>query len=103
MLGRAGEAGMGKLVAKGQASIGKSVSVIVPTLNPGQNLPDLREALARQRLRPLEVIILDSASTDGSSERWRATGYRVFHVERANFNHGGTRNLGARLSRGNIL
>ena len=46
---------------------------------------------------------MDSASTDGSPERWRAAGFRVFHIERANFDHGGTRNLGAYNSRGNIL
>jgi rhamnosyltransferase len=82
---------------------GTRVSVIVPTLNPGENLYDLRDALERQRLRPLEVIILDSASTDKSPERWRAAGYRVFHIERAAFNHGRTRNLGARRSQGDIL
>ncbi len=80
-----------------------SVSIIVPTLNPGENVPDLREGLARQRMRPSEVLIVDSASTDGSPERWRAAGFRVLGVERADFDHGGTRNLGARNCRGSIL
>lgn len=81
----------------------QSVSVIVPTLNPGENLPELREALAHQRMRPSEVLIVDSASTDGSPERWRAAGFRVLVIERADFDHGGTRNLGARNCRGSIL
>src|SRR5215217_4618980 len=102
-LGWAGEAKVDKSTTERQAGAETSVSVIVPTLNPGENLPHLCEGLAYQRPRPLEVTIVDSASTDGSPERWRAAGYRVFHIERANFNHGGTRNLGARRSRGNIL
>ena len=81
----------------------KSVSVIVPTLNPGDNLPALQEALTHQRLRPLEVIIVDSASTDQSPEKWQTAGFRVFSIQRSSFNHGRTRNFGARRSRGNIL
>ncbi len=81
----------------------KSVSIIVPALNPGGNLLELREALARQRLRPLEVVIVDSASTDGSPEQWEAAGFRVFRINRADFDHGGTRNLGARQAQGSVL
>src|SRR5215212_6246450 len=102
-LGWAGEARVYTSAAEWQTGAKASVSVIVPTLNPGENLPRLLEGLASQRPRPLEVIILDSASTDGSPERWSAAGFCVFHIERDEFNHGGTRNLGARRSKGNIL
>lgn len=81
----------------------KKVSVIVPTLNPGENVSALRDALARQRLQPLEVIIVDSASTDGAPEQWRHSGARVVPIERADFDHGGTRNLGAGQAQGEIL
>lgn len=81
----------------------ESVSIIVPTLNPGENVPELREALMRQQLRPSEVVIVDSTSEDGSPEQWRAAGFRVLGIQRADFDHGGARNLGARACRGNIL
>jgi rhamnosyltransferase len=80
-----------------------NVSIILPTLNPGDNVSALIEAFARQRLTPAEVVVIDSASTDGSPERWRDAGFRVLTIEQAAFNHGGTRNLAAHNSQGNIL
>ena len=91
------------MAAEVQASTDTRVSIIVPTLNPGKNLPELQKALARQSPQPLEVVIVDSASTDGSPGRWRAAGSSVFHIERANFDHGGARNYVASRSLGNIL
>ena len=64
------------------------VSIILPPLNPVDNVSALIEALARQRLTPAEVVVIDSASTDGSPERWRDAGFRVLPIERAAFNHG---------------
>jgi rhamnosyltransferase len=80
-----------------------TVSIVVPTLNPGKNLSELRKALVRQSLQSFEVVIVDSASTDGSPEQWRKAGFRVLDIERADFDHGGTRNLGSRNCRGSIL
>lgn len=81
----------------------ESVSIIVPTLNPGDNLPALRDALEHQRLEPLEVLIVDSSSTDASPQRWRKAGFRVLSIDRSDFDHGGTRNLGAEQALGSIL
>jgi rhamnosyltransferase len=80
-----------------------SVSIIVPTLNPGDHLPALRDAFTHQQLQPLEVLIIDSASTDGSPARWRDAGFRLLSIKRADFDHGGTRNLAARQAQGEIL
>lgn len=81
----------------------ETVSIIVPTLNPGKNAAELRDALLRQRLQPLEVVVVDSASTDGSPAQWKEAGFRVIGLERARFDHGATRNLGARNCRGSIF
>lgn len=51
----------------------------------------------------MEVLVVDSASTDGSPEHWRDAAFRVLTIDRSTFNHGGTRNLGARTARGDIL
>ena len=50
-----------------------------------------------------EVIILDSGSTDSSLEIAGRFGARVEHIAPADFNHGETRNVGARLSRGKYV
>ena len=61
----------------GDASIGRSVSVIVPTFNGGSGLGPSIASLHRQSLRPLEIIVVDDGSTDDTravAERARAMG-----------------------------
>ena len=81
----------------------RSVSLIIPTCNPGGDAELLREGLARQVSKPDEVILIDSSSTDGSTAGWLGDEYRLYSIPRAEFDHGGTRNLGARYSSGDIL
>lgn len=92
------------LAASGEGlTVGPSVSIVVPTMDPGEHVTELVDALLGQRLQPIEVVVVDSASTDGSPERWRGAGFRVIGIERADFDHGASRNLGARACRGDIL
>jgi len=79
------------------------VSLIIPTLNAGPHLPALREALDAQRRRPDEVVVVDSSSTDDTAATCRSYGWRVHEIRREEFDHGGTRNLGASLAAGSIL
>jgi rhamnosyltransferase len=51
----------------------------------------------------VEVVIVDSGSTDGSADRARELGARVHEIPAEDFVHGATRNLAARLSRGDVL
>src|SRR5829696_3936735 len=68
------------------------VTVAIPVRNGGALLGDVLAAVRAQRVdRPLEVLVADSASTDGSAELARSFGATVVPVER--FSHGGTRNL----------
>jgi rhamnosyltransferase len=76
-----------------------SASIVVPTLNPG---PLSRDLIAALRDRPDSVdrvIIIDSGSEDGSIEAFRTAGFEVHGITRAEFDHGGTRNMGVALSR----
>jgi rhamnosyltransferase len=79
------------------------VSVIIPTLNAAKYLPGLLPMLKGQSLPPLEIILVDSSSTDDTRDIAARHGCRVEVIERSNFNHGGTRNLGASLAGGDIL
>jgi rhamnosyltransferase len=79
------------------------VSVIIPTLNAGPELEELLEWLQRQSVRPCEIIVIDSASEDGTQERARKAGARLISVERSDFDHGGTRNQAAIQAQGDIL
>ena len=70
-----------------------TASVAIPVLNGGPLLADVLDAVAAQRVdRPVEVVVIDSGSTDGSIELARRHGARVTTIAQTDFNHGGTRN-----------
>ncbi|CAH2601471.1 O antigen biosynthesis rhamnosyltransferase RfbN [Rhodovastum atsumiense] len=54
-------------------------------------------ALKSQSAQPCEVLIIDSGSVDDTVSIFRGAGYRVHTIAPAQFDHGGTRNLGAAL------
>jgi rhamnosyltransferase len=69
------------------------VTVAVPVRNGGPTLARVFDAVARQSLdRPVEIVVSDSGSTDGSRELAAGHG-RVIDVRPEDFSHGGTRNL----------
>lgn len=80
------------------------ISVVIPVKNGGDDLRRCLDAIARQRVADeVEVVIVDSGSTDGSLEVARASGATVHAIAPHEFNHGATRNLGVSLSRGDKL
>ncbi|HEY7074259.1 MAG TPA: glycosyltransferase [Solirubrobacteraceae bacterium] len=69
-----------------------AVTVAIPVLNGGRLLEDVLDAVCAQRVdRPLDVLVADSGSSDGSPTVARRRGATVVPVPR--FSHGGTRNL----------
>lgn len=81
----------------------RKVSVLIPTLQANRRLPALVAALNNQTLRPFEVIVVDSESDDGTAEVARSLGCIVHTVRRDEFDHGGTRNMAARIASGDII
>lgn len=80
------------------ARVTPRVSVIVPVLNGVSTLPRLLDALAGQSLDgAVEVIVVDSGSTDGSRHAAAATRCRLFGT--TTFGHGRTRNEALALAR----
>ncbi len=73
------------------------VSVVIPTYNAGPQFSSLLELLSRQTLQH-ELIIIDSASTDGTQEIAVKWGASLHCIKKKDFNHGATRNLGLELS-----
>jgi rhamnosyltransferase len=74
------------------------VAVCIPTLEAAGFWNDLWSSLEAQALQPSEVIVMDSASTDGTAELARTKGCRVVTVPRAEFRHGATRQRAAELA-----
>src|SRR6266511_15266 len=81
-----------------------SISVVVPTLNGGRGFERLCRHLAQTRSRlGLDVLVIDSGSTDETVENARTAGLRVHTIRPDEFGHGRTRNLGVRMTDGEIV
>jgi rhamnosyltransferase len=80
------------------------ISVLIPVKNGGADLVRCLEAIAAQKIdAQVEVVVVDSASNDGSPDRARELGATVHEIPADEFVHGATRNLAARLSGGDVL
>ncbi len=58
----------------------QTVSIIVPARDESHNLPRMLESIAAQEMPPLEVIVMDDDSSDGTAHVARAHGATVYTV-----------------------
>jgi len=80
------------------------ISVVIPVKDGGIELARCLAGIAMQRVdEEVEVVVVDSGSTDGSADRARAAGARVHEIPAQAFGHGRTRNLGVDLSEGDLI
>lgn len=81
----------------------QNVSVIIPTFNASALIERQLTALKEQTVKPVEVVVIDSSSEDNTAELARALGAEVIVIPKERFDHGGTRTLGCRRAKGDIL
>ena len=80
------------------------VSVIIPTLNGGEEFRSVLERIrAQQGVHEIEVIAVDSGSTDGTLELCAQHGVTVVPYPPGPFLHGTARNIGADAATGDLL
>ncbi|CAM3416383.1 glycosyltransferase family 2 protein [Bordetella flabilis] len=81
-----------------------TVSVIIPTKNPGSGFVSVLASVCEQKTGfPYEVLVVDSGSTDGTIEHVQQLGdhrVRLHRIAPHEFGHGRTRNLGISLCDG---
>ncbi len=83
---------------------GRRISVVLPVRNGGEQYGHLARHLVQLRERlGVEVLVIDSGSTDGTAEAAEAAGFRVHRIAPEEFGHGRTRNLGVQLATGDIV
>ena len=71
-----------------------TVSVALPVLDGGALLEEVLAAVRAQKgVGDVELVIVDSGSSDGSRDVARSFGADVHEIDRSEFSHGGTRNL----------
>jgi rhamnosyltransferase len=73
-----------------------SIGVVVPTLNAAKDWPNFAPTLL-ESIPADRVLIVDSSSIDGTADLARAASLRVRTIARAEFDHGGTRQLTVEL------
>ena len=81
-----------------------TVDVIIPSYKPGRSFHELLRRLEAQTLKPGHILIInteekyfDPSLTEGIASA------EVFHITKAEFDHGATRNMGAGFSNADIL
>jgi rhamnosyltransferase len=80
------------------------ISVLIPVRNGGDQLGRCLGAIASQRIEDeVEVLVVDSGSTDDTVAVAEAHGARVHSIPAEEFHHGATRNIAVGLARGEIL
>jgi len=83
---------------------GRRISVVLPVRDGGEAFGHLARHLAQLRERlGVEVLVIDSGSSDGTVELAERSGFRVHRIPTGEFGHGRTRNLGVRLATGDIV
>ena len=79
------------------------ISVIIPVKNGAQTLKKCLSSIRSQTTDNIEIIILDSKSSDDSKEIALQYGTKVIDIPEGEFNHGLSRNIGAREANGDYL
>lgn len=81
-----------------------TVSVVIPTLNAGDEFYWLLRKLRGQKgLKGVEIVIVDSGSTDGTDTMAEAFGAKVVRIPNSEFSHSHARNLGADAAKGDLF
>lgn len=80
------------------------LSVIIPTRNAEEYIKNLIDKLLLQKLKPAEIIVIDTASKDKTRQICQLYDeVKFIQIQDGEFDHGGTRNRAAREAHGDIL
>lgn len=81
-----------------------SIGLVIPTLNAGQELGILLDAVESQARRPDDVLVVDSSSTDNTLQVAGSYSWvRTKTVRREDFDHGATRQLALECVEGDLV
>ena len=79
------------------------VSVVIPCHNAAPHLAEAIESALNQTYRPLEVIVIDDGSTDGSLEVLQSFGDAIRFESGPNRGPSAARNRGVELAQGELI
>ena len=79
------------------------ISIIITVYNCELYLAEAVESVLAQTYRPIEIIVVDDGSTDGSAKVAQDFGPSVGYFHQSNSGAGAARNCGVALSKGDFL
>jgi glycosyltransferase involved in cell wall biosynthesis len=80
-----------------------AISVIIPVYNGERYLGEAIESTLSQTFPPIEIIVVDDGSTDGSAKAVKRFGKPVRYVFQSNSGTGAARNQGINLATGDLF
>ena len=88
----------------GRKEVDMVIDAIIPTYHPGKELEELLQRLEAQTL-PLHRIIIMNTKAGAFPEHYAEaySNVEVYHLEKSEFDHGGTRHAGAEKSEADYL
>src|SRR5262249_2428536 len=79
------------------------ISCIVPVFNGERYLREALDSILAQTYQPLELIVLDDGSTDGTAALVAGYGERIRYLWQANAGEAGARNRGLSIAQGEFV
>lgn len=77
------------------------ISIVIPVKNGASTIKECLDSIFAQKVdASLDVVVIDSGSTDATLEIAKQYPVRILAIDPADFNHGDTRNLGVEQARG---
>lgn len=81
-----------------------TVDVLIPAYRPDRRFARLLQMLSKQTVKPRRIIVVNTEESYWNEEGYKEIrGLEVHHVTKAEFDHGGTRNLAAWYSEAEIM
>ncbi|MBB3607021.1 glycosyltransferase involved in cell wall biosynthesis [Mycolicibacterium sp. BK556] len=81
----------------------RRVSAVIRAYNESKHIGRLLKGLAQQTVKPDEIILVDSGSTDDTVAIAEAAGCRIVHIAKEEFSFGRALNRGCAAAEGDIL
>jgi rhamnosyltransferase len=82
----------------------KTISVVIRTKNEVKYIAKALELITNQSMKPLDIIVIDSGSTDGTVEiikQWRDV--KLIQIPAAEFTFGSSLNMGFEAAKGELV